>query len=348
MTRKTRVYISGPMLTSGNPYLNVRDGVRAGSTLMRKGYLPFVPHLTAVWEMASHEEFGRDDWMGLDFEYVRMSDAVLRLPGDSRGADEECALAKSLNIPVYYSIDTLCAGMANTVEVTEYTITPDDESVAAAKLLAEALNAIAEELNRHRAIDRLVESTIPHDFKFNRMPKTEGEWVLATFLGLLQAATGDGAKKRARGEKPPWWRDPSHRAAIFSHLNKWEHGERKDADSGVHPFVHLAWRALAIAYQETHGMVDPAAPKPSETTNHRPGIDGIACGECPCGSPVDPCRCIGCPHCWPAQRVETVVAAREDREIHECGAYGPSDEDPLAQRRCTKPVGHTGLHGKRR
>jgi hypothetical protein len=86
----------------------------------------------------------------------------------------------------------------------------------------------------------------------------EREVVLETFTGLLAKVTGDGSVKRQRGEKPPWWRDGSHEAAIFSHLNKWKHGEKVDKDSGSHPLVHLAWRALAIAYQETAGKIDPA------------------------------------------------------------------------------------------
>ena len=78
------------------------------------------------------------------------------------------------------------------------------------------------------------------------------------FSEMLRSCTKDGGVKRERGEKPPWWRDPSHEAAIFSHLRKWKAGEKKDADSGAHPLCHLAWRALAIAYQETAGQVDPA------------------------------------------------------------------------------------------
>lgn len=81
--------------------------------------------------------------------------------------------------------------------------------------------------------------------------------VLATFTHMLAAVTADGGRKRAMGNKTPWWCDPAHEPAIFSHLSKWKHGERKDGDSGAHPLVHLAWRALAIAYQETHGLVDP-------------------------------------------------------------------------------------------
>lgn len=84
--------------------------------------------------------------------------------------------------------------------------------------------------------------------------------VIRVFAEMLKAATQDGGVKRARGEKPPWWCDPAHEAAIFSHLNKWKHGEKVDKDSGVHPLVHLAWRSLAIAYQEHYGKVDPALP----------------------------------------------------------------------------------------
>lgn len=83
-------------------------------------------------------------------------------------------------------------------------------------------------------------------------PTLEQAEVLREFGRMLSAASGDGGRKRAAGLKPSWKVDPSHRAAIFSHLNKYEHGERVDRDSGQHPFVHLAWRALAIAWQETH------------------------------------------------------------------------------------------------
>lgn len=75
--------------------------------------------------------------------------------------------------------------------------------------------------------------------------------VLDRFSCALAAATSDGSRKRQAGEKPPWYEDDSHEAAIFSHLNAWKHGEKSDPDSGAHPLVHLAWRALAIACRET-------------------------------------------------------------------------------------------------
>ena len=87
--------------------------------------------------------------------------------------------------------------------------------------------------------------------------QAEREAVLRTFTEMLLHVTGDGSKKRQAGAKPPWWKDGGHEVAIWSHMNKWKHGEKADKDSGAHPLVHLAWRALAIAYQETNGLVDP-------------------------------------------------------------------------------------------
>lgn len=85
----------------------------------------------------------------------------------------------------------------------------------------------------------------------------ERYYVIKTFSDMLKAATGDGSVKRQRGEKPPWWRDDQHMPAVYSHFRKRAMGELTDPDSGAHPYVHAAWRLLAIAYQETYGKVDP-------------------------------------------------------------------------------------------
>lgn len=105
---------------------------------------------------------------------------------------------------------------------------------------------------------------------------SEQDVIAAEFNKMLRSCTKDGGKKRLAGEKLPWWCDPTHEAAIFSHLNKWKHGELVDADSGAHPLVHLAWRALAIAYQETHGLVEPGC----GSFHSDPGASWTPCGKC--------------------------------------------------------------------
>jgi len=90
----------------------------------------------------------------------------------------------------------------------------------------------------------------------------EQEMILTVFSEMLGAVTKDGGRKRAAGTKPPWWSDTSHEKAIFSHLSKWKRGDVKDPDSGAHALTHLAWRALAIAYQETYGRVNPGPVNP--------------------------------------------------------------------------------------
>lgn len=90
----------------------------------------------------------------------------------------------------------------------------------------------------------------------------EQDDLLQRFIKELQKPTGDGAKKRSKGDKIPWHLDDSHEAAIFSHLKKWKQGEHVDPDSKAHPLVHAAWRCLAIACKETgnipkfHSVID--------------------------------------------------------------------------------------------
>ena len=79
----------------------------------------------------------------------------------------------------------------------------------------------------------------------------EAAEIYREFTRLLAGPTNDGQNKRRTG-KPHWKVDPGHAEAMHRHLHRYDLGERVDPDSGVHPLVHVAWRALALAYQETH------------------------------------------------------------------------------------------------
>ena len=82
--------------------------------------------------------------------------------------------------------------------------------------------------------------------------------LLTLFMGMLNEVSKDGGRKRSAGTKPSWKVD-THERQIFSHLYKWKKGEKSDPHSGQHPLVHMAWRALAIAWQESHWTPDDAS-----------------------------------------------------------------------------------------
>jgi hypothetical protein len=81
--------------------------------------------------------------------------------------------------------------------------------------------------------------------------RREQDEVLAIFQGLLAGPTRDGGVKRAKDLKPSWRHDKSHEDAMYRHLARWEDGDIWDKDSGCHALVHVAWRALALAWQES-------------------------------------------------------------------------------------------------
>lgn len=42
-----------------------------------------------------------EEWMEYDFDVIRHADAVIRLEGDSEGADREIKFARELRLPVF-------------------------------------------------------------------------------------------------------------------------------------------------------------------------------------------------------------------------------------------------------
>lgn len=79
---------------------------------------------------------------------------------------------------------------------------------------------------------------------------SEQDDLLNRFMDEFRKPTGDGGRKRARAEKPPWYEDDSHHAAAMRHYARWLGGEQLDADSGAHHLVHASWRLLAVACKE--------------------------------------------------------------------------------------------------
>lgn len=106
LTRK-RVYISGPLLSSGDVHDNLAAAAQMAIDLIELGYAPLCPHLT--WYLDPDAEIAHSIWMEVDLPWVAVSDAIIRLPGPSSGADQETREAFNRGIPVFTSIEELRA-----------------------------------------------------------------------------------------------------------------------------------------------------------------------------------------------------------------------------------------------
>ncbi len=95
-----KIYVAGPY-TKGDVAQNVRNAIYVGNNLRALGHTPFIPHLTHFWHMLLPHEI--DYWYAYDIEWLKECDAVFRLSGESRGADEEVRIAQELGKPIYTS-----------------------------------------------------------------------------------------------------------------------------------------------------------------------------------------------------------------------------------------------------
>ena len=98
------VYIASPY-TKGDVAVNVRESFLVADELVRLGYLPFPPLFSHFWHFLSPHPY--EFWTELDMEWLLHVDYILRLTGESSGADREVLFAESYGIPVYYSISDL-------------------------------------------------------------------------------------------------------------------------------------------------------------------------------------------------------------------------------------------------
>lgn len=96
------VYVAGPY-TKGDVYVNVRNAILAGNELYDAGHMPFIPHLNHFWHLITPRP--EQEWLIWDVVWLLRCDVLLRLPGESKGADQEIEIAKANRIPVFYSMD---------------------------------------------------------------------------------------------------------------------------------------------------------------------------------------------------------------------------------------------------
>lgn len=106
---KPWVYVAGPL--SAHPMHGTNEALRIGRILMEEMFVPIVPHLTTFWDIVAPMPY--EKWILHDMDIIERVDCVLRLPGESNGADAECEYAASLGKPVFHSVDDLIIARGN-------------------------------------------------------------------------------------------------------------------------------------------------------------------------------------------------------------------------------------------
>lgn len=106
MSRKIFVYVASPY-TKGDVAVNVRVNIEAGDKIARLGFVPFIPLLSHFWHMLFPHPY--EFWTAYDLVWIDKCDALLRLPGESSGADAEVKYARRIGCQVFYSIEELQA-----------------------------------------------------------------------------------------------------------------------------------------------------------------------------------------------------------------------------------------------
>jgi nucleoside 2-deoxyribosyltransferase len=102
--KKLKIYLASPY-TKGDVGINVKNSFEAYDVLLKNNFLPFAPLTSHFIHMMYPQDY--NTWLEIDLEWLKVCDAVLRLPGESRGADIEVEYAEKNNIPVFYNYSDL-------------------------------------------------------------------------------------------------------------------------------------------------------------------------------------------------------------------------------------------------
>lgn len=110
------ILIAGPYRsgTNDDPTLmrqNLDHLESAALPLFRKGHVPMIGEWVALplISLAGSTQPGDEAWQEIQYpvahRLLEKCDAILRLPGASKGADEDVRLGKERGLKVYYSIE---------------------------------------------------------------------------------------------------------------------------------------------------------------------------------------------------------------------------------------------------
>ena len=104
--KRPLLYVSGPISNGGSLNIwqqkeHVRFSTEISFELIRRGYSVYCPHWSLLAEELIHDKLPHNKWIENDLPWVAKSDAVYRLPGESVGAELECGMARTCEIPIF-------------------------------------------------------------------------------------------------------------------------------------------------------------------------------------------------------------------------------------------------------
>ncbi len=116
MSKPMMILIAGPYRsgTGDDPAkmaTNLKKLESAAWPVFQKGHVPMIGEWVAlpIWENAGGKEVGDGLYEKILHptagRLLQHCDAVLRLPGSSKGADNDVKIAQERGIPVYFSLD---------------------------------------------------------------------------------------------------------------------------------------------------------------------------------------------------------------------------------------------------
>lgn len=112
------ILIAGPYRsgTNDNPELiqqNLDNLEAAALPIFRKGHVPIIGEWVALplMKLAGSNQIGDEAWQEIQYpaahRILEKCDAVLRIEGASKGADEDVRIAKEKGLTIYYNIDDI-------------------------------------------------------------------------------------------------------------------------------------------------------------------------------------------------------------------------------------------------
>jgi hypothetical protein len=106
--KRLKIYVAGPY-TPANCSLhdaakiaheNTKLAINVGVEIIKKGHIPFIPHLTHFMHLESEKPLPKEFYYAYDIEWLKNCDALYYI-GRSPGADRELIWAEQNGLKIY-------------------------------------------------------------------------------------------------------------------------------------------------------------------------------------------------------------------------------------------------------